>query len=66
MKSNLFRTLKLAALAFCGAAAFACTNLDDIEQRLDSLESDIQKLQTAVTVQSATPLFFPLKTATGK
>ena len=49
MKSNLFRTLKLAALAFCGAAAFACTNLDDIEQRLDSLESDIQKLQTAVS-----------------
>lgn len=46
MKSEIIRTLKIAALAISGAAILSCTNLDEVNERLDSLESRIQALET--------------------
>ena len=48
MKLQFNSLIKCAAALFCGASLFACTELSELEERVDSLDSRITALETQI------------------
>ena len=46
MKLHFNSIIKCAAAIFCGASLFACNDLSELEERVDSLDSRITALET--------------------
>ncbi len=49
MNLNFKKLIKYAAAAVCGASLFACTDLSELEDRVDSLDSRITALESQLT-----------------
>ena len=54
MKLKINSLIKGVAAVFCGAVLFACTDLNELEDRVDSLDSRITALETQVPSMNST------------